>query len=331
MNHLLTPVRWRRVIMVGAMAGGLAISGGAMPASADPTGPSAGGPSASVADHGPVGFAPAPDGLQGVSGMPGTGLAGGGEIDDHAVKGRPVEGGAGIEQIVCCAPDDRTRVDPTTTFPVSAIVQLVRNNGTSTFGCSGWMIGPSIVATAGHCVHPGGGQNGGGGNGFYPREHFEIIPGRNFPSRPYGTCLATQLLSVTGWTQDGNREYDYGAIRLDCTAGNSTGWWGFWWQGATLTGTATTVSGYPCDRTFGEQWRHAGKTVVTTQDRRIFYENDTAPCQSGSPVYQNRASGSAFCAGWCTMGIHTTGGTTANGGTRITESVFNNLIAWRGF
>jgi glutamyl endopeptidase len=129
---------------------------------------------------------------------------------------------------------------------------------------------------------------------------------------------------------DGNREYDYAAIRLDCTAGSTTGTMGFWWQSATLTGTATTVSGYPCDQTFGEQWRHAGRTVMTTQVRRIFYDNDTAGCQSGSPVYQNRAAGSAFCVGWCVMAIHTTGGTTSNGATRITESVYNNLVSWRG-
>jgi glutamyl endopeptidase len=328
MNHLRSSVRSWRGLMVGAVAAGLVVAGGTMPASAAPAIPAA-PPSTSVADSGPVGFAPAPTGLQGVSGIPGTGLAGAGEVDDHAVSGRPADG-VGIEQIVCCGNDDRTRVDPTTVYPVSAIVQVVRSNGTSTFGCSGWLYGASIVATAGHCVHPGGGQNGGGGNGFFPRENFEIIPGRNFPARPFGTCRATQLLSVNGWTVNGNTEFDYGAIRLDCAAGNSTGTWGLWWQSASLTGTPTTVSGYPCDRTFGEQWQHAGRSVLTTQDRRLFYDNDTAGCQSGSPVYQNRAAGSPFCGGWCAMAIHTTGGTSANGGTRITESVFNNLIAWRG-
>jgi glutamyl endopeptidase len=325
---------YRSKVLAAAVAtvAGLAVSMLGPPAGASVTLP-AGGPNTPVATSGPVGLAPAPApapaGQQGVSSTPGTGLAGAGEIDDHAVSGRPV-GGATTDQIVCCAPDDRTRVNPTTTFPVNAIVQLVRDDGTTTWGCSGWLYGPSIVATAGHCVHPGAGADGGGDSGFYPPEDFEIIPGRNFPSRPYGTCHATQLMSVTGWTQDGSRDFDYGAVRLDCTAGSTTGTWGFWWQGATLTGTASTVSGYPCDQTFGTQWRHAGRSVLTTTTRRIFYDNDTAGCQSGSPVYQNRASGSAFCVGWCVMGIHTTGGTSSNGGTRITEPVYNNLLAWRG-
>lgn len=288
------------------------------------------GPDTPVASSGTPGRAPALAGQQGISGTPGTGLSGAGQIDDHPVVGRPPAGGsAGVESIIGDE-DNRTRVNPTTTFPVNAIVQLVRDDGTDIWGCSGWLYGANILATAGHCVHPGSGLDGGGTNGFYPPESFEIIPGRNFPTRPYGTCQATELMSVLGWMDNGNREYDYGAIRLDCNAGNTTGTWGAWWQTASLTGTATTVSGYPCDQTFGEQWRHGGRTVTTTQVRRIFYDNDTAGCQSGSPVYQNRAAGSAGCAGWCVMAIHTTGGTTANGATRITESVLTNLVTWRG-
>ncbi|WP_216592666.1 trypsin-like serine peptidase [Verrucosispora sioxanthis] len=215
------------------------------------------------------------------------------------------------------------------------MVQIVRTTNGTTWGCTGWLYGPSIIATAGHCVHPGGGQNGGGGNNFYPRGDFQIIPGRNGTSTPYGTCTATQLLSVNGWTQNGDETYDYGAIRLSCAAGNSTGWFGMWWQSASLTGTATTVSGYPCDKTFGQQWRHAGQTVTATHTRQVFYQNDTFGCQSGSPVYQTRAAGSSWCVGQCVMAIHAYGlhgsspHSTNNHGTRITESVFNNLITWR--
>ncbi len=108
-----------------------------------------------------------------------------------------------------------------------------------------------------------------------------------------------------------------------------------WWQSASLTGTATTVSGYPCDKTFGQQWRHAGQTVTATHTRQVFYQNDTFGCQSGSPVYQTRAAGSSWCVGQCVMAIHAYGlhgsspHSTNNHGTRITESVFNNLITWR--
>ncbi|MEV2241265.1 trypsin-like serine protease [Micromonospora sp. NPDC049891] len=296
-----------------------------------------------VADSGAVPAAvalPTQRGLNGVrgsgsSGSAGTGKAGpGGNRFDAGGRPAASDGDSiGIQSVI--GTDNRVRVDPTTVFPSSAIVQIVRTTNGSTWGCTGWLYGPSIIATAGHCVHPGGGQNGGGGNNFYPRGDFQIIPGRNGASTPYGTCTATQLLSVNGWTQSGDETYDYGAIRLSCAAGNTTGWFGMWWQGASLTGTATTVSGYPCDKTFGQQWRHAGQTVTVTHDRQVFYQNDTFGCQSGSPVYQTRASGSSWCVGQCVMAIHAYGlhgsspHSTNNHGTRITESVFNNLITWR--
>ena len=316
----------------------------AAPAQAVPAPAAKASPDAAVADSlsaaGTPAVAPAQvmagPGGAGISGSPGRGigtdadLPGAGALPDSpVVLGNDV----GIQDVI--GTDDRTRVNPTTTFPARAIVQIIRTTNGTTWGCTGWLYGPSIVATAGHCVHPGNGQDGGGGNGFYPRGDFQIVPGRNGATRPYGTCTATQLLSVVGWTQNGNEGYDYGAIRLNCTVGNTTGWFGLWWQSASLTGLSTTISGYPCDRTFGEQWQHAGQTVTVTQDLNIFYQNDTAGCQSGSPVYQTRGSGSSFCTGQCVMGIHAYGRhgssphSTNTHGTRITESVFNNLIAWR--
>jgi glutamyl endopeptidase len=296
-----------------ALVAGLTVSLAGAPAGAAAPDLAASGPDAPTTDGAPARLAPAQ-----------TGPHDGGPT----VPSRPADPAAGLDLII--GADDRTRVNPTTTFPVRAIVQVVRDDGQTITGCSGWLYGASIVATAGHCVHPGSGQDGGGGSGYYPRDDFEIIPGRNGASRPFGTCRATQLMSVNGWTRDGNSEYDYGAIRLDCTAGNTTGIWGFWWQSASLVGTSTTVSGYPCDKPFGEQWRHAGGQVNVETERRIGFDNDIVDCQSGSPVYQQRAAGSAFCVGWCVMAI-TTGSTGGqNRGTRITESVFNNLVSWRG-
>jgi glutamyl endopeptidase len=331
--RLSPPVtRMRSAVLTGAAALGLALAGLAAPASAAPT--AAADAHAAVADDkAPPRGAPALTGAAGGSGLSGT--AGTGALAPTKSAAATVKPPAGFAQTVI-GTDNRTRVNPTTTYPTSAIVQIIRTAGSSTFGCTGWLYGASIIATAGHCVHPGGGQNGGGGNGFYPRANYTIIPARNGGTNPFGTCTATQLLSVNGWTQSGNEGNDYGAIRLSCSAGTSTGTFGLWWQSASLTGTATTVSGYPCDKTFGEQWRHAGMTVTSTQTQQVFYQNDTFGCQSGSPVYQNRAAGSSFCTGQCVMAIHAYGlhgsspHSANNHGTRITEAVFNNLITWRG-
>ncbi|MCI0735051.1 MAG: hypothetical protein L0Y50_02055 [Beijerinckiaceae bacterium] len=67
-----------------------------------------------------------------------------------------------------------------------------------------------------------------------------------------------------------------------------------------------------------------------SQVRRVFYQNDTIGGQSGAPVYYNRTG-----CGICSMAVHAYGTyngppfSTNNHGTRITQSVFNNLQAWK--
>ena len=261
--------------------------------------------------------------LVGVDSFSGSGAAvGGAETAPPAESGVTTDHGNGQETVI--GTDSRVRITGTTSFPYRAVVHITRDgNG----WCTGWMINANTVATAGHCVAPGG-------TGAFYTGTFRAFPGRNGSSTPYGSCTARRLYSVSGWTSSGDERYDYGALKLNCTVGNSTGWFGLWWQSASLTGLSTTISGYPGDKTFGTMWR-ATDRVRTTYERQIFYQNDTIGGMSGSPVYQSRASGSSFCSGQCAMGIHAYGlhgsspHSTNNHGTRITQPVFNNLINWR--
>ena len=213
--------------------------------------------------------------------------------------------------------DTRTRVNPTTAYPARAIALITFNGGS----CTGWFIGKDTVVTAGHCVHSGG-------PGGAWRSNVRVYPGRNAASSPYGSCTAKRLYSVTGWTGSSSETSDYGAIKLNCTVGNTVGWFGFFWQSATLNGLSTTVAGYPDDKAF-QQWKSTA-TVAATQTRQVFYKNDTRPGQSGAPVYYNKAG-----CGQCSMGIHAYGvhgsspHSTNNHATRITQEVFNFLVSWR--
>lgn len=213
--------------------------------------------------------------------------------------------------------DSRTRVNPTTTYPARAIVLITFNGGR----CTGWLIGKDTVATAGHCVHSGG-------SGGTWRTNVRVYPGRNGSSSPYGSCTARRLHSVTGWTSSQDERYDYGAIKLNCTIGNTTGWLGFFWQSASLNGLPAIVAGYPDDKPL-THWRSTG-SVAVTQAMQIFYKNDTRPGQSGGPVYYNRPD-----CGFCASAIHAYGvhdpspHSTNNHATRITQAVFNNLMAWK--
>lgn len=227
-----------------------------------------------------------------------------------------ISGKLGAETII--GPDNRVRVNPTTSFPARATVLITFSAGR----CSGWLIGPNTVVTAGHCVHPGGGGS------YYPKSSYRIYPGRNGGASPYGSCTAKWLASVVGWTVSGSDEYDYAAIKLNCSIGNTVGWYGFFWQTGSLTGLPTTINGYPGDKPL-TQWR-SSDSVRVTQVRRVFYRNDTIGGVSGAPVWYNRPG-----CGICSMAVHAYGTyngppfSTNNHGTRITKAVFNNLIAWR--
>ena len=214
--------------------------------------------------------------------------------------------------------DDRVQVKNTKAFPFRAIcsLRMTSKTGKRYIG-TGWLIGPRTVITAGHCVyfHKEGG---------WPKS-IEVIPGRNGKSKPYGSCVATNFRSVTGWTKSKKRDYDYGAIILpkSCRLGNRVGYFGFKnLSSLSLRFQTLNLSGYPGDKDRGTtQWFHS-RRAVSIQSKTIAYQIDTAGGQSGSPVWilhQGKRYG---------VGIHTSGGSN-NSGTRINKDVFKMLKKWK--
>ena len=203
----------------------------------------------------------------------------------------------------------------TTTYPARAKVLITFSAGR----CSGTMIGPDTVATAGHCVHSGGSFGS-----WYPTDSYRIYPGRDGAASPYGVCTARNIHSVVGWTSNGDEEYDYGAIKLNCTVGNTVGWFGF--AATEPTNLPTIIGGYPGDKQL-TQWTSSDR-VRAFSVRQIFYNNDTIGGQSGSGVWHDPTGPYIF--GIHAYGTHGAGNHALyNHGTRITSAVANNLLAWR--
>ncbi len=212
--------------------------------------------------------------------------------------------------------DERVRISGTTSFPYRATVQLSVKypNTSSTYGCTGFLVNPNTVVTAGHCV--------------YSQDHgwassITAAPGRNGSSYPYGTYSGTMFYSVKGWTESKDTNYDYGAIKLNGSPGNTVGWYGYrTTNSSSPVGLSTSVTGFPCDKTFGTMWSDT-KPIRSAETYKLTYTTDTYGCQSGSPVYRNYSD-----TGQTAIAIHTNGGSSYNLGTRVTNDVFNNIQYW---
>lgn len=220
--------------------------------------------------------------------------------------------------------DDRVQITNTSVYPWrvhSSLLITAADN--STWIGTGWFISPRTLVTAGHCVYI---KNSGvpGRDGWV--RSMQVMPGRNGSNLPYGSVTSTQFRTVTGWTNNGDENFDYGVIILPTPMGSTVGWFGYGvYTDSDLTATMGNISGYPGDKPSGTQWYHA-RRIISVNNRKVFYDIDTAGGQSGSAVY--RIINNAIYG----VAIHAYGtgtGRPNNSGTRINQEVFNNLTSWK--
>ncbi|HEX8081460.1 MAG TPA: trypsin-like serine protease [Jatrophihabitans sp.] len=234
---------------------------------------------------------------------------------------------AALMTLVCVAPADakvfspEDRVQPNTTvFPYRAVVEIWSTDTQD--GCTGWMYGPDMVATAAHCLYTS--------TGWIDFSKVEVWPGRQGATTPYPMCRIKSVGVPPEWTTSRDERFDYAAIKLNCTVGNQTGWFNYGSQTGTLVGYPQRICGYAKDKPIHTQWC-SDDQVRASDAYQLFYQNDTYYRTSGAPVLQYNANGT-----WFVMGIHTyqpnhgTGNHSLyNHGTRITDILEADLYSWR--
>ena len=193
----------------------------------------------------------------------------------------------------------------TTEYPNRAIGLLTLNGF---HHCTAWMVGRDTAVTAGHCVHSGGSSGS-----WYNASQMRFWPGRDGTSAPFGSCGVRILFSNTGWTVSDNPEADYGAIKLDCTVGTQTGWFGIYSLGhpASFIRSPAIISGYPGDKP-QTQWLSAD-IVRVSRALRVCYRMDTIGGHSGSPIWNDRLDALSTTGAWA-FAVHAYGSSSCSAG-----------------
>jgi V8-like Glu-specific endopeptidase len=158
-----------------------------------------------------------------------------------------------------------------TTVPYRYNVKVFFTQGGKNYVCSGALIDPLHVITAGHCVH--------GGPGSSWSTNVSVAPAYHNGTDPYyGDSGATQLHSWTGWTNSGDWDHDVGVIDLNRPVGALTGWFGYGYSDnpGDFTGRTNYSQGYPSESPYSGQYQYhwQGTFDSTESILGVWYGNE---------------------------------------------------------
>lgn len=203
--------------------------------------------------------------------------------------------------------DNRIHEIRTKQFPFNTICHVERDFGNGLWsGCTGTLIAPRVVLTAGHCLYSHR-------RGRAP-ERIRVVPGRSDrDTMPYGSIISRhyyipkRYFNARHSPNPDRKNFDYGIIILPRSFPQITD---FMKIRALSNDNVRefkqkghiTIAGYPGDRPSGTLWRHTERLKGVTP-RRILYTIDTCPGHSGSPIWYLSGKGRMRFI----IGIHTSG------------------------
>jgi len=201
-----------------------------------------------------------------------------------------------------------SKVPNTQDFPwrmnAKLVIQFEDAAGNSKYvGCSGSMIGAKAVLTAGHCVYS---------QDYGWAKEILVYPGQNLHTAPYGFGVNTSQATWTGWSVDGNFDYDVGIVGIDRALGSLTGWFG-WYLSDSCSSSLSKIYGnasYPGDICFdGEDMYHWFGIFDVCDFRNLMLYTPGTECldnawhgMSGSGAYYKDANNLRYIHAICSSG-----------------------------
>jgi glutamyl endopeptidase len=247
------------------------------------------------------------------------------DVSEDEPKGGQKSIRSAIRAKVVFGSEDRVRLSPADEpFRHICYLEYVTADGSSMRG-SGWLVGPSTVITAGHCV-----WDREHGNNF--NRSMKVFPARDGDLAP-ASANAEDFQTVKAWARDGDTAFDYGAVFLDRPLGNDFGFFSFaQFPDEDLSRMIVNIVGYPATIKRNGQMIAVTPPLLFGQSNRVnevrahelVYTIDTTPGNSGGPVICFEGDDK-----FTVVGIHNEGTSAGNFATRITSEVFDNIKKWK--
>ncbi|MBQ6848029.1 MAG: trypsin-like peptidase domain-containing protein [Clostridia bacterium] len=213
-------------------------------------------------------------------------------------------------------------------FRNTVYISSIAPNGSSYRG-TGFMIGPSAVATLAHNVF----NSDYGGNYFI--KSGTVFPGYNDGNTPYGSAKIKNIIVYTPWLENFDKDYDLAILELDSNIGDKVGWLGLRYQEESYIGTAVNISGFPKhpnNFNVESMLMCFTKGTISLSTERVLRSNNTKTQggMSGAPVcIYSEDSGNTVIALHRATAIVNSTGEEFNTFLRITKPFFWDLVAYR--